>query len=130
MAKIQVRVLKGRGQVLPIRGATLHYGYHAYGDVIEIEESDFKDGKFARVTAQKPKKRVVTPPPENTPVKIEGDDFTELSGIGAASATKLNELGIETFSQLVEYGIDPLMELLSISEEKAFQILTDASAKG
>lgn len=131
---IRVKVLKGRGSVLPIKGKVRHYGYHARGAIIEILEDDFDERYFQRVDesapiTEKPKKKSKLEYPEE-PVEIVGDDFTILTGIGKVAQKKLNEAGVLTYGQLVEYGTEGLNDLLGFDDDKAFTVLQEAIEHG
>lgn len=68
---------------------------------------------------QPPKFRVVPPAPEPSEGLVEGDDLTEVSGIGPVFATRLRDAGISTFAQLAEADPQQISEAAQVAASRA-----------
>jgi len=70
--------------------------------------------------AKKPAKKAETKkaPAKKTAAKTDGDDLTQLSGVGPVIVKKLNEAGITTFKQIAEWTAE---DVAHFDEELSFK---------
>lgn len=129
---LKVKVQRGRGQVLPIKGKATgrFYGYYARNEVIEIDRRDYDYNPnlwgLIRPEPHEPVKVDISEDETAGVSKVGSVDLTAIKGIGDKLAALLGEAGVTTFDGLVEFGVSNLAQLPGMTEAKAFDVIAQA----